>query len=125
MSNLSTYQIWTLSPKWNPTLCDYAAPIYVDIELNNQDGRDLGILTVSNFSLRLLPSSLSQPAEGDLVKWWSENWAANASGMSTFVQNINNSCNDQICDQVGFDGNPDISGIGVCSDPLICGDFEC
>lgn len=114
MINLSNYQISLLKPAWTPDECVLAAPIYVDIEVNQQNGSDVGFSTLSNLLRAFLPAPLNGASAGDLCDWWAKSWVTNANDTGNFVTAISANCNPQVCDAVDWPGDPDIAGIGVC-----------
>jgi hypothetical protein len=116
MSNLSNYPISSLQPAWTPDECVLAAPIYIDIEVNHQNGSDLSFSTLSNFLSAFLPAPLiNEASPGVLCDWWANSWVTNANDTGNFVNAINANCSSQVCDAVDWPGDPDIAGIGVCN----------
>jgi hypothetical protein len=71
MSNLSDYNISLLKPAWTPDNCILAVPIYIDIEINQQSGTDVGFSTLSAFLGAILPAPVNQSSAGDLCDWGS------------------------------------------------------
>jgi len=113
MPNISPSELSALQFPWTTELCQAAAPIYVNITINNQDARDLGIRGVVGF-LQLLPFPFNESTEGMLCEWWTTSWSsASAIANMAFVESINMSCNSEVCADVDWGGNPDIGGIGV------------
>jgi len=103
-----------LEPNWNPNICNSSAPIFVNVQLNDQNVGDLGISTITTFIQAILLTSINQSTEGQLCEWWTSTWNAYPDNTTTFIESIyNNVCIDQICSIVGWGGNLDTAGIGV------------
>ena len=113
MSNLSDYNISLLKPAWTRDNCILAAPIDIDIEINQQSGTDVGFSTLSAFLGAILPAPVNQSSAGDLCDWWAKSWVTNTNETSNFVTAIDAGCHQQVCDIVDWPGDPDIAGIGV------------
>jgi hypothetical protein len=78
------------------------------------DASNVGIDAVVNF-LQLLPAPFNQSEEGELCEFWTKSWRSDSVANNMFVQNISMNCQKEVCDNVQWGGNPDITGIGVSS----------
>lgn len=116
MSNLTNYPISSLLPPSAPEQCVLAAPIYLAIDTDQQSGTNVNFAMLTTFLRAVLPASLTAEASnGTLCDWWANSWLKNANQTSDFVRSIYANCPMEVCMAVDWPGDPDIAGIGVCT----------
>jgi hypothetical protein len=114
MSNLTNYPISSLLPPWTHDQCVLGAPIYLAIEVKQQNGTDVSLPALASFLRAILPASrIDGASDGILFDWWASNWLTSPNKTNNFVVSIYASCSTEVCQAVDWPGDPDIAGIGV------------
>lgn len=111
---------WEYPPpsQLNISSCDgitpwFASLLQAEVNLGNLD--DIPISTSLAFLESLVPNNWTQPTSSDLMLWYLDigSYFDNNTLSKILVYPVT-SCGSQVCPYLDWDGDSDLSGIGVC-----------